>query len=193
MMRNICVIGGTSNIGEVICKSLSDSYNVDKTNSLTCDVRDEKKVIDYFQGIDSLYGLVYCSALKSEYDALDDPKELERLLLVNLFGAIYCLQEAAKKIKIGKIVVIGSVDGTFGNYKKTMYAVSKAALHEYTRCFASQVKDRIEAICLVPGTISSDNDKQAIANFVKCFMDNSITNIHAQLIRMDKGNHTFPL
>jgi hypothetical protein len=24
-------------------------------------------------------------------------------------------------------------------------------------------------------------------------MDNSITNIHAQLIRMDKGNHTFPL
>ena len=187
------VIGGTSKIGKVICSTLENNFLVRSVGSFYCDVRYQKNVKNIFHAEEEIYGLVYCSALKSECDALGNYEELEKLLSVNLFGAIHCLQEMAKKMKKGKIVVLGSVDGTFGNYKKTMYAVSKAALHTYTRCFAAQVKDNIETICLVPGTVSCENDSQAIGNFIRSFMNNDITNIHGQLIRMDKGHHTFPL
>ena len=192
-MNKVFVIGGTSKIGKIICSTLEKSFIVRSFGSFDCDVRYKKNIQSIFHEEENLYGLIYCSALKSDSDALGDSEELEKLLSVNLFGAVHCLQEAAKIIKKGKIVVLGSVDGTFGNYKKTMYAVSKAALHTYTRCFATQVKEYIETICLVPGTITKDDDSQAIANFINSFMKDDITNIHSQLIRMDKGHHTFPI
>ncbi len=192
-MKNVCVIGGTSKLGRSICSVLSENFTVNAAGSFQCDVRDYAKIKDYFYTQKSIDGLIYCSALKSECDALGDIHELEKLLSVNLLGAIYCLQEAVKKMKKGKIVVIGSTDATFGNYKKTMYSVSKSALHTYTRCFAAQVRPNIETICVVPGTIKDENDKHSIAKFINAFMKDEISNLHSQLIRIDGGHHTFPL
>lgn len=191
--KSICVIGDSGLLGAAICNSLQHSYTLHGANSRNCDVTVPSQVEKYFSKIESLYGLVYCSVLKNDADSLQNSEILRGLLEVNLFGAIACMQAAARKMRNGKIIVIGSVDGTFGNYKKTMYAVSKAALHEYTRCFACQVKDNIEVLCLVPGTITTEEDKIAVVDFVKAFMDNKIRNLHAQLIRIDGGHHTFPL
>lgn len=192
-MKSICVIGATSFLGKSICTSLKDKYSVVKGNSKNCNVVNEKSIQEFFKPIKCLHGLVYCSALKTNADALADKEVLKEILEVNLFGAIACMQIAAKKTNIKKIVVIGSADGTFGNFQKTMYSVSKSALHQYTKCFAAQLKPKIETICLVPGTIKNNSDKKAISDFILSFMNNDIRNVHGQLIRIDGGHHTFAI
>lgn len=192
-MKSICVIGSTSFLGKSICASLKNKYAIIKGNSKNCNVIDNDCVQNFFKPIKYLHGLIYCSALKTDADALADKQVLKEILEVNLFGAISCMQIAAKKINIKKIVIIGSADGTFGNFQKTMYSVSKSALHQYTKCFATQLKSEIETICLVPGTIKNNSDKKAISDFILSFMNDDIRNIHGQLIRIDGGHHTFAI
>lgn len=193
-MKSICVIGATSFLGKSICTSLKDKYSVIKGDSKSCNVVNEKSIQDFFKQIKCLHGLVYCSALKTNADALANKEILKEILEVNLYGAIECMQTAITKKNIKKIVVIGSADGTFGNFQKTMYSVSKSALHQYTKCFASQVREKkIETICLVPGTIKNNYDKNAISSFILSFMKNDIKNINGQLIRIDGGHHTFSI
>lgn len=193
-MESICVVGSNSTLGVFLCKKLQNYFDVIQSNSKNCDLLSNGSIYDFFSTINSLHGLVYCAAVKTEADALQDKNILSNIMQVNLYGAIECLQLAIKKPKIKKIVVIGSADATFGNYRKTMYSVSKAALHQYVKCFAAQVMScGIEVICLVPGTIKNDNDRNAISDFILSFMKNDIRNINAQLIRIDGGHHTFAL
>lgn len=189
-MKNISIIGSSSHLGVEVIKHLDD-YNLFLGTSQNCNVCSQASIDSYFN-MENLYGLVYCSALKSDACALQNCNILQNLMEVNLFGAIRCLQKSLEK-GVKKIVVIGSVDGTFGNYSKTMYAVSKAALHEYVRCLAVQVKNDVEVICVVPGTIKTSQDSQAVASYIQCFMDDKIKNVHGQLIRIDGGHHTFPI
>lgn len=192
--RNVCIIGSSCSFGSNIKKSLESDFFVYETNRKILDVTKIEDIKKYFSMFDSLHGLVYCSAIKNDADSLSNPEILSNLLSVNLFGAVNCLQTALPKIHNGKIVIIGSVDATFANYQKTMYSVSKAALHQFAKCFAIQAKQfNVETICLVPGTIKNESEKQAIANFISCFMKNQIGNLHGQLIRIDGGHHTFPL
>ena len=193
-MKNICIVGSSCSFGDNICSSLQDSYSVHKTTSKELNVTSPTDIEKYFTKFDQIHGLVYCPAIKNKADALADPSILHQLLSVNLFGAISCMQNSIHKMKNGKMVIIGSADGTFGNYKNTMYSVSKAALHQYTKCLATQFRETgNETICLVLGTIKNDDEKNAIADFIKGFMDNKIRNLNGQLIRMDGGHHTFPL
>ena len=191
-MDRICVVGASGFLGKFICNSLKTEYALYEFNSKTCNVKSTESVDKCIKDA-CPYGLVYCSGIKTEGDSLADEDVLKELLDVNLFGAVRCMQ-TAMKYGVRKIVTIGSADATFGNYKKTMYAVSKAALHEYTKCFAAQVKSLgIDVFCLVPGTISTELEAMAIADFVKAFMNGTIRNINSQLIRIDGGHHTFPL
>ena len=73
----------------------------------------------------------------------------------NLLSCILCCREAAPGMmarKQGRIITIGSIAGTFGRDDGAIYAVAKAAVHEYTRCLALQLRPyNIPVNCVAPG------------------------------------------
>jgi len=84
--------------------------------------------------------------------ALDD---LHSVLDRNLLTAILCCREVAPEMierKSGRIITIGSIAGCSGRPTGSMYAVAKAAVHEYTRCLAEQLRpDNVTVNCVAPG------------------------------------------
>jgi 3-oxoacyl-[acyl-carrier protein] reductase len=73
----------------------------------------------------------------------------------NLLSCILCCREVAPEMvarKGGRIITIGSIAGTFGRDDGAIYAVAKAAVHEYTRCLAVQLRPHnISVNCVAPG------------------------------------------
>jgi 3-oxoacyl-[acyl-carrier protein] reductase len=73
----------------------------------------------------------------------------------NLLSCILCCREVAPEMmacKHGRIITIGSIAGTFGRDDGAIYAVAKAAVHEYTRCLAVQLRPyNIPVNCIAPG------------------------------------------
>src|SRR5437870_465396 len=73
----------------------------------------------------------------------------------NLLSCILCCREVAPEMmarKGGRIITIGSIAGTFGRDDGAIYSVAKAAVHEYTRCLATQLRsDNVTVNCVAPG------------------------------------------
>lgn len=86
--------------------------------------------------------------------AVDD---IRTLIDRNLMTCILVCRAVAPEMierKAGYIVNIGSVAGTFGRSEGVIYATAKAAVHEYTRCLASQLRPHNVNVNLVaPGPI----------------------------------------
>ena len=84
--------------------------------------------------------------------ALDD---LHSVLDRNLLTAILCCREVAPGMiarKSGRVITIGSIAGCSGRPTGSIYAVAKAAVHEYTRCLAEQLRpDNVTVNCVAPG------------------------------------------
>jgi 3-oxoacyl-[acyl-carrier protein] reductase len=83
------------------------------------------------------------------------PADVRAVLDRNLFSCILCCREVAREMmarKSGRIITIGSIAGTFGRVDGAIYAVAKAAVHEYTRCLAVQLRPHnIPVNCVAPG------------------------------------------
>jgi 3-oxoacyl-[acyl-carrier protein] reductase len=73
----------------------------------------------------------------------------------NLLSCILCCREVAPGMitrKHGSIITIGSIAGTHGRDDGAIYAVAKAAVHEYTRCLAVQLRPyNVSVNCIAPG------------------------------------------
>jgi 3-oxoacyl-[acyl-carrier protein] reductase len=73
----------------------------------------------------------------------------------NLLSCILCCREAAPEMmerKSGRIITIGSIAGCVGRDDGAIYAVAKAAVHEYTRCLATQLRPyNVPVNCVAPG------------------------------------------
>lgn len=73
----------------------------------------------------------------------------------NLLSCILCCREAAPEMiqrKHGRIITIGSIAGCYGRDDGAIYAVAKAAVHEYTRCLATQLRPHnVPVNCVAPG------------------------------------------
>jgi 3-oxoacyl-[acyl-carrier protein] reductase len=74
----------------------------------------------------------------------------------NLMSCILCCREVAPEMmarKSGRIITIGSIAGALGRDDGAIYAVAKAAVHEYTRCLATQLRPfNIPVNCVAPGS-----------------------------------------
>jgi 3-oxoacyl-[acyl-carrier protein] reductase len=86
--------------------------------------------------------------------------DIRAVLDRNLLSCILCCREVAPGMitrKSGRIITIGSIAGTFGRDDGAIYAVAKAAVHEYTRCLAVQLRPfNIPVNCVAPGgTVTS--------------------------------------
>jgi 3-oxoacyl-[acyl-carrier protein] reductase len=81
--------------------------------------------------------------------------DIRAVLDRNLLSCILCCRAVAPEMmarKDGRIITIGSIAGTFGRDDGALYSVAKAAVHEYTRCLAVQLRPHnIPVNCVAPG------------------------------------------
>lgn len=84
--------------------------------------------------------------------SLDDYRSvMDRNLTTTVLTCKHFVPEM-QKAKNGRVVIIGSVAGCSGRSKGSIYAVSKAAVHEYARCLATQLRpDNITVNVVAPG------------------------------------------
>jgi 3-oxoacyl-[acyl-carrier protein] reductase len=87
-------------------------------------------------------------------------EELDRMLAVNLRGALACTRAALKSMvraRAGRVVFISSVIGEMGNAGQTGYAATKAAMLGAARSLAREVGSRgITVNAVAPGFIETD-------------------------------------
>ena len=91
-------------------------------------------------------------------DAVEIPMEDVRVILDrNLMTCILVSRAVVPAMierKSGWIVTIGSIAGLSGHRREVIYATAKAAVHEYTRCLAAQLRPHgVYANVLAPGEI----------------------------------------
>lgn len=103
-------------------------------------------------------------------------EEIEKIIAVNLKGAIYCTQEALrhwldKKIG-GRLVNLCSVAAFTGSVSGSHYSAAKSALIGFTRSIAAQYgKNGIIANCVAPGPVRTELLKDLSPERMKAFVE----------------------
>ena len=144
--------------------------------------------------------------------------DLQSVMDRNLLSLILCCREVVPEMqarKSGRIVSIGSIAGCYGRETGSIYAVAKAAVHEYTRCLAAQLRpDNIPVNCVAPGgtvterflriheiddnrlvtegTLDRYGRPHEVASVVGFLCSEESGFISGQVIRVDGGGQTFP-
>lgn len=87
-------------------------------------------------------------------------EDLEKILSINLKGAIYCTRAAAKQMireRQGSIIQISSVVGECGSAGQSAYAAAKAGLIGFSKSIAKELASRqIRVNSISPGFISTE-------------------------------------
>ncbi len=100
-------------------------------------------------------------------------EDLDRVMNVDLKGAIYCTREAAKQMmraRKGSIIQISSVIGEMGNAGQSAYSAAKAGLLGFAKSVAKELGSRgVRVNVITPGFIATEmteslteDQKQAI-------------------------------
>lgn len=94
-------------------------------------------VAETFGKLDVLVNNAGATALKPAFDV--DEMDFDRVMNVNLKGAFFCAQAAARVMQAGgrgSIVNVASQNGVVGNINRAPYCASKAGLINLTRALA---------------------------------------------------------
>lgn len=136
--------------------------------AVQADVARPAQVMRMFQRIERGFGrldiLVNNAGIffPARWDKLTE-KDWDRILGVNLKGAFFCAQAAAKlmlKRKRGRIINISSLGGIQAWPGYMHYCSSKAANIMLTRCLARALSPHIQVNSVAPGTILFPGEKR---------------------------------
>ena len=145
-------------------------------------------------------------------------EDVRTVLDRNLMTCILVCREVAPEMMArnsGWIVTIGSIAGLGGHRSEVVYGTAKAAVHEYTRCLAAQLRPHgVYANVIAPGEIitarfvasrpTRDERKvrdgaltrygwpEEIARCVEFLVTEDSSYITGQIIRIDGGAQLFP-
>ena len=140
-------------------------------------------------------------------------EDLQMILNRNLMTCIYACREVVPEMierRQGWVVNVGSIAGLTGIAGSAIYATSKAAVHEYTRCLAAMLRPHgVYANVVAPGDTLSERFKASrpieenkiattgslerygwpieIAKAVEFLVSDSSSYITGQVIRVDGG------
>jgi 3-oxoacyl-[acyl-carrier protein] reductase len=135
----------------------AEAVRLDTSDSEAC----EKTIAEVAKRLGRLDALI-CNAgisIDSLVLRLKD-EDFERVLSVNLKGAVACARAGIKvmmRAKVGRIVFVSSVVGEMGNVGQTAYAASKAALLGVTKSLAREYATRgITVNAVTPGYVDTD-------------------------------------
>ena len=170
------VLGACSSVGVAVCDKLSQlGYNVHKQGSkqrdldkyYRADLSVESGVNDLFEKIPNKIDVfVSCLGGNRGLDNtrnFDDncstisSKDINWIFRLNLFANMQCAQKVLSK-NCTKIVFIGSdvVGHPRPGGEVAIYALAKAALHEYTLHLSNELKDKnISVNCISPSGINA--------------------------------------
>jgi L-rhamnose 1-dehydrogenase len=104
---------------------------------------------------------------------LDTPPEVfERTMAVNLHGAYYMTQAAARRLKEqgrgGSLIAISSISALVGGGMQAHYTPTKAGVHSLMQsCAIALGPYGIRCNSVMPGTIATDINKEDLADPVK--------------------------
>jgi 3-oxoacyl-[acyl-carrier protein] reductase len=144
--------------------------------------------------------------------------DVRTILDRNIMTCILCCREVVPAMierKAGWIVNIGSVSGLGGHPSEAIYAASKAAVHEYTRCLAAFLRPsnvyanaiapgliitaRVEAsrplnddLKVTDGTLQRYGWPDEIARAVEFLVTEDSSYITGQVLRVDGGGQLWP-
>jgi len=145
-------------------------------------------------------------------------EDIRTVLDRNLLTCILCCRAVSPEMmarKSGKIVSIGSIAGLKGREYSVIYATAKAAVHEYTRCLAVQLRPyNVNVNVVAPGDIVTERWKASrsfeqektvkgdtldrygqpdeIARVVEFLVSESASYISGQVIRVDGCTQPWP-
>ncbi len=85
--------------------------------------------------------------------AATTPAQYDDLLDLNLRGAFFCAQAAARRMRVGHIVNIGDAESDRGWPGYIPYTLSKAGIAMLTRGLAVALAPRIAVNCVAPGAV----------------------------------------
>ena len=221
---------------EAIAEEIKNSHGV-RAVAVHGDLTDERVVKSLAQEIGAELGpidiLVNCAggdigsrgvkapmAGKPEHnDAVSISLEDIRIVMDrNLMTCILCCREVAPGMmdrKSGKIVTIGSIAGLFGRPESVIYATAKAAVHEYSRCLAMQLRPYNVAVNVVApgdtvtqrflasretedskmvedGTLERYGWPIEVARTVEFLASDAASYITGQVLRVDGGKQAWP-
>jgi len=134
-----------------------------------------KKVIDKFSRIDIL---INNGGISQEGFALNTSTEVEQKIMnINYFGNV-ALSKAAAPImqqqQSGKIAVITSIAGKFGQAGLSSYSASKHALYGFYDSFRLELKkDNVSVLLVSPGFINTNVTLNAVTGDGSSFNQNS--------------------
>jgi len=145
-------------------------------------------------------------------------EDLRAVLDRNLLSCILVCREVAPEMMVrrsGRIVTVGSVAGLSGRAEGAIYATAKAAVHEYTRCLAAQLRAyNVPVNCIAPGgtltarfhatgqakdtvldrgeTLEGYGRPEDIARAVEYFVTEAGRHVTGQVLRVDGGDQLWP-
>jgi meso-butanediol dehydrogenase/(S,S)-butanediol dehydrogenase/diacetyl reductase len=145
---------------EAACRELERELP-DLDGYIVADVSDAEDVALAFEELDELFGgpdiLVNNAGISLRHAFLDvSPEDWRRVIDVNLTGAFFVAQQAARRMRDaggGVILNMGSTNGLMGYPLYADYNASKAGVIELTRSMALELAPTIRVNCVCPGFI----------------------------------------